>query len=191
MSKVPDQAKRVFKGEIFDVYQWPQQMYDDSTETFEMLKRSDTVVMVAVSENGRIVLVDEEQPTQKRERSLPTGRVEAGEEPLVAAMRELAEETGYTSEQWELWRSYQPHSKIEWTVWYFVARGARKTTTQKLDAGEKIEVHDVSIPEFLNMLSRGEPALNQFTADIMREIIAGKRAELERFLHNAQSSSQN
>ena len=32
--KLPEQAKKVFDGEIFDVYQWDQEMYDGSTETF-------------------------------------------------------------------------------------------------------------------------------------------------------------
>lgn len=36
--KLPPQAKKVFTGQIFDVYQWEQEMYDGSFETFEMLK---------------------------------------------------------------------------------------------------------------------------------------------------------
>ncbi len=38
--KIPPNAKRVFKGIIFDVYQWQQKMFDGSKETFEMLKRA-------------------------------------------------------------------------------------------------------------------------------------------------------
>ena len=36
--KVPKQAKRVFKGVIFDVYQWEQEMFDGTKEIFEKLK---------------------------------------------------------------------------------------------------------------------------------------------------------
>ena len=36
---IPPEAKCVFRGKIFDVYQWPQRLYDGSTATFEMLRR--------------------------------------------------------------------------------------------------------------------------------------------------------
>lgn len=45
---VPDAAQHVFEGMIFDVYQWPQKLFDGSEHTFEMLKRPDTVVVKIV-----------------------------------------------------------------------------------------------------------------------------------------------
>ena len=41
---IPPEADRVFRGEIYEVYQWPQKMPDGSVETFEMLRRPDTVM---------------------------------------------------------------------------------------------------------------------------------------------------
>lgn len=41
----------MFEGRIYDVYQWPQKLFDGSTETFEMLSRADTVkIIVLVNE---------------------------------------------------------------------------------------------------------------------------------------------
>ncbi len=34
---IPDHATCVFRGMLFDVYQWQQEMFDGSIETFEML----------------------------------------------------------------------------------------------------------------------------------------------------------
>ena len=45
---IPEEAKKVFQGEIFAVYQWPQEMFDGSFATFEMLRRADTVKILAV-----------------------------------------------------------------------------------------------------------------------------------------------
>ena len=45
---VPKEAKKVFSGVIYDVYQWPQEMFDGSMQTFEMLGRPDTVKILAV-----------------------------------------------------------------------------------------------------------------------------------------------
>ncbi len=46
---MPANAKRVFKGVVFDTYQWEQDMYDGTKKTFEKLKRPDTVVVFPVS----------------------------------------------------------------------------------------------------------------------------------------------
>ena len=54
--KFPPQAKRVFKGMIFDVYQWEQEMYDGSTHTFEKIIRPDTVLVIPVTEDGKIII---------------------------------------------------------------------------------------------------------------------------------------
>ncbi len=43
---IPDSAKRMFEGIIFDVYQWKQTQFDGTTRDFEMLKRPDTVVIL-------------------------------------------------------------------------------------------------------------------------------------------------
>ena len=48
---IPKEATKVFEGRIYDVYQWPQKLFDGSTETFEMLSRADTVkIIVLVNE---------------------------------------------------------------------------------------------------------------------------------------------
>lgn len=42
---IPPEADRVFRGEIYEVYQWSQKMPDGSVKTFEMLRRPDTVMV--------------------------------------------------------------------------------------------------------------------------------------------------
>ena len=53
--KLPKNSKLVFKGDMFDTYQWPQKMFDGSTRTFEMLKRADTVHLIATTEDNKII----------------------------------------------------------------------------------------------------------------------------------------
>lgn len=136
---IPDEAERVFEGKIFDVYQWQQKMYDGSEETFEMLRRPDTTMVVGIVD-GQIMVIDDEQPNRGSKLSLPGGRVEASETPLASAKREVLEETGYEFADWKLIRVIQPHSKLEWFIYYYVADGAKKVGEPKLDAGEKIKL---------------------------------------------------
>lgn len=148
---MPEHAKRVFQGEIFDVYQWEQELFDGSTATFEKLKRSDTVAVVPILPNKQIILIEDEQPGRRAILTFPAGRVELGEDPLDAAKRELSEETGYTSTQWELWKAYQPATKLDWAIFVFIARNCTKTSEVALDAGERITVKEVSFDELLEL----------------------------------------
>jgi ADP-ribose pyrophosphatase len=138
---IPNQANLVFKGAIFDVYQWQQEMYDGSHVTFEMLKRPDTVQVVAIKDH-KLVVINESQPSSPDfYHSLPGGRHDIDSETeLEAAQRELLEETGMTFANWRLIAVTQPIAKLEWFVYTFLATDFESQVPPKLDAGEKIEV---------------------------------------------------
>lgn len=147
---IPKNAKRVFHGVIFDVWQWPQKMFDGSTATFERLSRPDTVCVIAVV-GKKIILQTQEQPGRKPFTSLPCGRLDEDETPLHAAKRELVEETGYTSRRWKLFKQVDPHSKIVWTIYNYIARDCQKTAALSLDPGEKITNRLVSFETLLRL----------------------------------------
>ena len=149
MSKIPPHAECVFKGAIFDVYQWQQPMFDGSTATFECLKRPDTVVVLAM-QGDQIFYSEQEQPAKPPFIGLFGGRAEVGEVPLEAAKRELLEETGMESDDWELFSQNPFGGKIDWTVYYYVARNCRTVAEPKLDGGEKIMIKSTDIDTFLS-----------------------------------------
>lgn len=153
---MPEDATLVFKGKLFDVYQWQQQMYDGTYQTFEKLKRPDTVVVFAVLDDGSILLTKQEQPGKSLFIGAAGGIVDEGEEIEEAAARELLEETGYRAKELILWHSEQPVSKIDWAVYTFIAKGLEKVDEQRLDAGEKITLHPVTFDEFIDTALRNE-----------------------------------
>lgn len=148
---IPPQAERKFSGEIFDVYQWPQEMFDGSVETFEMLKRSDTVIIIAIRD-GKIVLTHQKQPYRDWFYSFPGGRTDASDaDELAAAKRELREETGMTFANWKLIKVTQPFSKVDWLVYTFLATDFLEQSEQHLDSGELIEVLEVGLDELVQL----------------------------------------
>lgn len=182
---IPAQAECKFRGELFDVYQWPQEMFDGSIATFEMLRREDTVVIIAVltaeeqkrmgrvaegeTAEDKIVITYQTQPHQDWFYDYPGGRHDNPEETeLEAAKRELREEMGLSFKNWKLVRVHQPFLKIDWLVYTFVATGLLEQVPQELDTGEKIEVLEVTLEELREYAQK--PNAKYLMPEFMREI---------------------
>lgn len=164
---LPKNAKRVFKGIIFDVYQWEQEMLDGSKATFEAISRPPTVDVITIV-GDKILLNKEEQPFLGEFVDVQGGICDENEEPLFTAKRELLEETGYESNTWELYYSH-PYivKKLLWGHYIYVAKNAKKVTGQNLDnGGEKIEPLLVTFDEFLEIAEKKE-----FRNKTLRELL--------------------
>ena len=174
--KIPDHAKLVFKGKIFDVYQWEQEMFDGSTEIFERLKRPNTVQVIA-TQGDNILLSFEEQPGKSPCYTFLGGRAEPNEEPLATAKRELLEEGGLESSDWELYKVYEPGGKIDWTIYLFIARDCKVVAEQKLDAGERVEVRSTNFEQFIEIVSAESFWASLITTDVLRMRLDPSRLE--------------
>lgn len=165
--RIPKQAKKVFTGEIFNVWQWPQKMFDGSIETFEMLDRDDTIEVIPII-NDKIILLQEEQPTLSARYGIVGGRNDQKETALECAKRELLEETGLISNDWELIKEFYPYHKMDWKISRYVARNCKKVAEQKLDPGEKIEIKPVNFTEFIEIISQEDFRSQDVTLDILK-----------------------
>jgi len=148
---IPEHAKRVFRGVMFDVYQWEQKMFDGSLSIFEKVKRPDTTIIFPVLSDGKIILSEQEQPGKKPFIGGCGGRIEEGEDVLESAKRELLKESGYEAENFILWNAQQPMGKVEWAVYVFVAKGLKKVAEINPDSGEKIKLISVTLDEFIDI----------------------------------------
>lgn len=148
---MPQNATRVFKGVLFDVYQWEQVLFDGTTRTFEKLSRSDASIVIPVTEDGRIIITEDEQPARDMVITFPGGGCEAGETPEETARRELREETGYEAGNIMHVRSFQPSSKIDWTIHTFIAHGCQRVADAACEPGERIRVRLVTLDELIDV----------------------------------------
>lgn len=144
---VPDNAELMFAGVLFDVYQWPQQMYDGTTCTFEMLKRRDHAHAICIVDD-KIIVQDELQPNSNPRYNFPGGQIDLEDESsLIGAQRETLEETGYTFKNWRLLRVWQPHGKTENFVYTYLAWDVLDKA-QPIDMpGEKITLNFLDFEE--------------------------------------------
>lgn len=179
--KIPDKAKRVFKGKIFEVYQWQQEMFDGSFETFEMLKRVSSNEIIATM-GDKILLSHQSQPNKHDFYSLFGGRAEENEDPLLAAKRELLEEAALESDDWELINTYEPLHKMDWQIYSYVARNCKKVGSQKLDSGEKIDIIECSFEEFIKIVKSEKYWGNELLLEIYKMESEGKLEDFRKKL---------
>lgn len=86
---------------------------------------------------------------------LPAGKLEAGEDPLLGAKRELAEETGYSAKKWKpLVEYYASPGFLGESMRVFLAEGliAGQATPEE---DEKIEFRLVKLAEVVKMIEKG------------------------------------
>jgi len=147
---MPENAKRVFKGTLFEVYQWEQLQFDGRIKVFEKIKRPDSAYIMPIDSNGNIYICYQEQPGSLPYYGLIGGRIENDEDPISAAKRELIEEAGIESSNFFLWKSFQFLPKIDWAIYVFLAKDLA-FRERHLDSGEKIKIEKVSLNELINL----------------------------------------
>ncbi len=145
---LPANARRVFRGVIFEVWQWEQKMFDGTTATFEKIWRPPTVEVIVTV--GDLILIEEQdQPDRTNNINFVSGRADQGNNVLEEAKRELFEETGYQSDDWTLFLKHERDGKILQDVYYFIARNCSKVKEPQLDAGEKIKTRLITFDELI------------------------------------------
>jgi 8-oxo-dGTP pyrophosphatase MutT (NUDIX family) len=119
--------------------------------------RNRAVGVVALDEQDRVLLVGQYRYTLSAYSwEIPEGGAPAGEEPLAAARRELAEETGYSAEHWQLLlRAHLSNSVSDEDAVCFLATGLRPGPASP-EGTEQLQVRWVPFAEALAMAARGE-----------------------------------
>jgi ADP-ribose diphosphatase len=150
----PDESRIVYDGRLVDV---TLERWGDHER--EIVEHPGAVTIVAVDAQDNVVLVRQlREPARKFLLELPAGTLDADEEPLATAKRELAEETGLRGGEWR-------HVVSFWTtpgfcrerMHVFFAQGVEEGE-QELEEDESIELVRIPAKEIASRLGEIEDA---------------------------------
>ncbi len=115
------------------------------------------VYALPVTKEGQLVMIRQYRyPLQRYILEMPAGAIDAGEEPLEAAARELLEEAGGVALEWLPLPGYYHAPASSGSVFYpFIAFGVTLGETQH-EATELLERSLMEPAEVYEMLERGE-----------------------------------
>jgi len=138
-------------------FDWLKHPTEDRTLKRLVLESVDWINVVALTEDGQSVMVEQYRfGVGSCTLETPGGMVDSGETPLQAAQRELKEETGYSGGRWKSLGAVQPNPAIHSHLCHhFLAEGVTKNDSQDLGQGEAIAVHLYTIDQVRSAIVDG------------------------------------
>ena len=134
-------SEELFKGRLLHAFRDTVRLPDGAETTREYVTHPGAVMMIPVLDDGRLVLERQfRYPMGKVMIEFPAGKLDAGEDPLACAKRELLEETGYSAREWA--RAGVLHPIVSYSTEFIEIWFARGLTLHErsLDEGEFLEV---------------------------------------------------
>lgn len=127
-------------------------------DDFYVLESSDWVNSVAVTPDGRMVLVEQYRfGSEDLSLEVPGGLMDLGENPVEAAERELKEETGFIGRRSRLLGSVRPNPAIQSNRCHIVLiEEAERLVDVDWDENEELAVQLTSVAEVFAMAHSGK-----------------------------------
>lgn len=118
------------------------------------------VLILGITKDGKIPIAKQYRPGADQICwCLPGGKIDPGENPKQAIMRELLEETGFKAKKLKFIAKFSKNpSKTKNFVYAFIAKELIKVGEPKLDHGEEVELDLLNKNEVLRAIKTGKMA---------------------------------
>jgi ADP-ribose pyrophosphatase len=157
MSVTINRKKVAYAGKAFRVLSENITLPTGVTTELDVIRHPGAAAIVPMADSETVILIRQyRHAVGGHIWEIPAGTLEAGEVPLDCARRELAEETGYTADNFEKIGEIVPvPGYSDERIHLFTASGL-SSGTQQLDEGEWLEVHRFPFYEAMKMVRSGE-----------------------------------
>ena len=150
-------SKTTYQGAVINVRR-DDVVLSDGHECFrEVVEHPGGVVIVPITHDNKIILVTQwRYPIGQELIELPAGKLERGENPFLAAKRELQEETGYIAECWDsLGHIFTAPGFCDEKLYIYKAT-CLTLKQPNPDEGEIIHSFEITIEQALDMIKSGK-----------------------------------
>lgn len=155
--EVTIKSEKIYEGKIVNLRVDTIELQDKKYSKREIVEHSGGVGVVAITEEDEIVLVKQYRKAISKEiLEIPAGKLELNEKPKDTALRELKEETGYSTDNIEYISEFYPTpAYCTEKIHVFLARDL-VPGEQDLDENEFVEVIKLPFEEAYEMVLNGD-----------------------------------
>lgn len=150
------ESQRIYEGAIINLRR-DKVTVQNGTSYREIVEHNGGAVLAALTEEGKLVMVRQfRKPAERVMLEVPAGKIDAGETPMQAAVRELKEETGYTAGNVKHLLSFYPsvgYSQEQLHLYLCTNLTAGETC---FDENETIDIEEMEVELLFNMVQSGQ-----------------------------------
>ena len=157
LREVPLSEKEMFHGVLIDVTHMQVRLPNGQTALREVVRHKGAAAVVPVDDEGNVYLVRQHRVVvDLMTLEIPAGKLEPGEDPAAAALRELKEETGASPVEFiPMGRLLASPGCYGEVLWLFLARGLTQGQSAP-DEDEFLSVERIPFDELIHRVSTGE-----------------------------------
>ena len=150
-------SRQVFDGGVVKLFVDEVELPDGKKSVREIVRHPGAVCVVPVTDEGEVIMVRQfRYAFGEVLLEVPAGKLEPGEDPLSAALRELEEETGTVAQNVvHLGELYTTVAIFDEKIQMYLARGLTYKNAHP-DDGEFLEVEKIPLSTLVEMVMRGE-----------------------------------
>ena len=150
-------TENIYSGKIVDFTLDKVRLPDGNTANREVIKVKEAVAILAITPENKVIFVEQfRYPTGKVLLEIPAGKIE-NEDIANAALRELAEETGYTGDKVEYITKFYPTPGFCNEIIHLVKVNITGRTDKfKADDDEFINIKEFFIPDAIDLIDNNE-----------------------------------
>jgi ADP-ribose pyrophosphatase len=150
-------STRLYEGKIINLRVDTVELPDKKYSKREIVEHSGAAAVVPLTIDGHVILVKQfRKPVEEIIYEIPAGRLEPKESAERCALRELAEETGYTVGSLEKLASFYTSPGFSDEIIHIYLASDLTEGNAQPDEDEYLEVIKIPLEEALEMISRGE-----------------------------------
>ena len=150
-------SREIYNGRIIHVKEDTVRLPDGKLAGRELVMHHGGVGVIAVDEDKNVLTVTQyRKPYDEMVLEVPAGKLEPGEDPKRAGIRELQEETGYQAKNVEYIGKYYPTPGYCSEIISLYLATDLTFVGQNLDEGEFVEVKKIPLAALVEMVMNNE-----------------------------------
>ena len=170
LKEVQTGSELIFDGKILHLYRDDIRLPDGNPAEREVVRHVGAVCVIPILDDGRVVMERQYRyPVDAVITEIPAGKLDSkAEDRLAAAKRELAEEPGYTADEWISLGDYYPAAAYcDERITMYLARGLHRGE-QKLDEDEFLNFSFVKLSDLVDEILSGRVTDGKTQAAVLK-----------------------